>query len=974
MLPTRVARSVAVGAAAITAILAATTCGGGDKTTGPSQHTPSVLTKVGGDGQTGPVAQALPGPILVRVTDAAGGAVAGVTVTWSVASGGGSVGASSTTTDASGQTSTTWTLGPVVGSNSVSVGVTGLTAVVFSATSVAGPATRIVLAAGNAQTAPAGTALPLALSVRVADAHGNGVSGVSVSWAVLAGGGLVSAANSLSDAGGLASTQRTLGPSKGVHTTSASVSGLAGSPLVFADTATPNGTISGTITLVSRFLAPRATKAARAPVPGPSLAPPIATAPARTEDRQSMAAAAPLRSSPTEYTPDELIVTYRPDVLRTPRAGSPLLANAAVAEGARIAIQSAIAAHEAPGRLAATGVSPAILAARVKVADPSQIDEVAAELRADPAIATVSRNAIYWSVDAFKPAPSPSSTTPNDPLYPWQAWHYGMIDLPKAWGITTGSASVIVGVVDDGIRFDHPAIAANLTSDGYDFVSWYWISFCDGSTAPNGGDGNGYDPDPTDPVSLDVDPSRGCAVQWSRSGNHGLHVAATIGAVGNDGVGVSGVNWTVRIRPVRVMGMNGSGVSYDIAQGILYAAGLPADNGAGGTVQAPSAARIVNMSLGSSASDTVAHLAVIAAYNAGALLVAAAGNDGVSAPTYPAAYPEVLSVSSVGPSGELASYSNFGSTIDIAAPGGGKGDSSVTFGVMSAAWNFVSGSPIYDEWDGTSMAAPHVAGVAALLLARSPSLTAAQLRSRLTTYADDVGLPGRDDWYGAGILNARNSLTQTFSPARRLYARLYDATTGALVQTVAAGAGGSYAFTALSDGSYLVYAGADEDADGVIGIPGRPWGAFGGTPVPAVVTVAGAGNYPASFTFGYPTEEEPNNAVAYADVLPVGGYLFGSISNPSTDFDVSRILISQAGQYTIETSGWEGACGFAMEEDTYIALYDSTGTPLASNDDASASALNYCSRITATLTPGTYYVAVAGKLGQRYRLQARAGS
>ena len=668
-------------------------------------------------------------------------------------------------------------------------------------------------------------------------------------------------------------------------------------------------------------------------------------------------------------------MTYRPEVLHTPRAGSPLLANAAVAEGARTAIQSAIAAHEAPGRLAATGVSPAILAARVKVADPSRLDEVAAELRADPAIATVSRNAIYWSVDAFRPAPAPSSTTPNDPLYPWQAWHYTMIDLPEAWRITTGSAAVIVGVVDDGIRFDHPAIAANLTADGYDFVSWYWISFCDGSTAPNGGDGNGYDPDPTDPGSYDVDPSRGnCVIGLKTSGNHGLHVAGTIGAVGNDGVGVSGVNWTVRIRPVRVLGINGSGLSYDIAQGILYAAGLPADNGAGGTVQAPSAARIINMSFAGSAPDTVGHLAVIAASSAGALLVAAAGNEGVSAPRYPAAFPEVLSVSSVGPTGLLAPYSNFGSTIGIAAPGGDRGDSGITFGVTSTAWNFVSGSPIYDSWDGTSMAAPHVAGVAALLLAQDPSLTGAQLRSRLSTYAVDAGLPGRDSYYGAGILNARNSLTQTFSPARRLYARLYNATTGALVQTVAAGTGGSYAFTALPDGSYFVYGGADEDADALIGVPGKPWGAFGGAASPLAVTVVGAGTYPVYFSIGLPAEQEPNNTFANADALVIGGYLYGSISNPSTDVDVSRVTIPQTGQFTFETSGWAGACGFALEEDTNIGLYDSTGSQIASNDDINASALNYCSRITATLGPGTYYIGVFGKRGGQYRLQVRAGT
>src|SRR5207244_1747581 len=177
--------------------------------------------------------------------------------------------------------------------------------------------------------------------------------------------------------------------------------------------------------------------------------------------------------------------------------------------------------------------------------------------------------------------PPAATTAGNDPFSPIQAWHYGMIDAPRAWDLTKGSASDTVAVVDDGIRFDHPDIAANLTSDGYDFVSvGSPYPVCAGGTADNTGDGDGYDPDPTDPVSYDYDFTNGCITGPRALGNHGLHVAGTIGAVGNNGEGGTGVNWTVRIRPVRVLDVIGSGAYYDVAQGILYRAVLP---GAGGT-------------------------------------------------------------------------------------------------------------------------------------------------------------------------------------------------------------------------------------------------------------------------------------------------------------------------------------------------------------------------------------------------------
>ncbi len=622
----------------------------------------------------------------------------------------------------------------------------------------------------------------------------------------------------------------------------------------------------------------------------------------------------------------------------------------------------------APAGAEVVGLSPSILTARIHVADTTQRDAIADRLRGDSGIAAVTRNQLLWLDATDHVAAVP--TTPNDPLYAFQAWHYGLIGLPSAWSLTTGSASILVAVVDQGIRFDHPALAVNLTSDGYDFVSSSAEPLCDGGTVDNDDDGDsGYDPDPTQPANYDFDPVMDCVTPDS-IGAHGVHVAGTVGATGNDGIGVTGVNWTVRIRPVRVLGVTGAGTYYDVAQGILYAAGLPADNGTSGTVKASTGARVINLSLGGPSDDPTLHSAVIAASNAGVLLVVAAGNSSSSAPEYPAAYPEVLAVSAVGPNAALASYSNYGPNIGIAAPGGDFAAGDASDGVGSTMWNFSSSVPVYVFGTGTSMAAPHVTGVAALVLSLNPTLSAAQLRSRLTSYAVNIG-PA--NLYGAGLLNAYNSLTQTFGPPTQVYARLYDAATGAIVQTVPV-AGGAYVFSTLPDGNYDVYAGSDESGDQQLGIPGRIWGAFGLSARPSAVTIAGSGTYPASFSIGFPAEAKPNSTLATANTLVVGGYTHGNIVTPSTEVDAYRVQIPEAGTYSFETSGWIGACGLALEENTAIALYDSTGTVLTINDDIDAGHHNLCSRITATLRAGKYYVGVAGAYGRRYRLQARSGN
>jgi subtilisin family serine protease len=739
-----------------------------------------------------------------------------------------------------------------------------------------------------------------------------------------------------------------------------------------------NGTISGVITATSSFAAPpRAGRSTgHAVVGGRALAlspPPRITAfaprgPARVLRTR------PDRGLRASATAHDLIVTFRHGALGAPPIGSVALATAASARAFGGAMRSRLAAI-LPVGVAVAGLSPAILAAKIRVADSTKREAVATMLRQDPAVAAVSRNRLIW-LDETPSVRSGASgvgtpvprTTPNDTLYAIQSWHYGLIDLPRAWSITVGSASVLVAVVDDGIR-DHPDIAGNLTSDGYDFVNNVdSLPVCAGGFIKNADDGDGYDSIPTIPASY-FD-TTGTCFDPADFGGHGLHVAGTIGAVGNDVLGVTGVNWAVRIRPIRVLGVAGFGQTYDIAQGVLYAAGLPADNGVGGTVQPSTGAKIINLSLGGPDDDPTFHNAIISAANAGALIVVSAGNDGTSVPQYPAAYPEVLAVAAVGPDAAPASYSSFGSHVGIRAPGGNFDLGDFTDMVFSIMWAFDTDGPEYVWAEGTSMAAPHVAGVAALVLAHDPALTPAALRSRLTSYA-----VGPATQYGAGLVNAYNSLTQSHGPPAEVHARLYSATTWAVVQTVRAQPGGAFAFTGVPAGTYYVYGGTDEAGDGQIGIPGRLWGAFGGSTLPSLTRVLGEGPYAVSFSIGLPIQSTADHSIPATKVLVVGGYTQSTIVDASAR-DFYRVNIPQAGTYTFETSGWVGACGFAREQATAIGVFNAAGNLVASDEDFIDPAhLNFCSRLTVDLSRATYYVGVAGAFdGGRYRLQARAGS
>jgi hypothetical protein len=242
-------------------------------------------------------------------------------------------------------------------------------------------------------------------------------------------------------------------------------------------------------------------------------------------------------------------------------------------------------------------------------------------------------------------------------------------------------------------------------------------------------------------------------------------------------------------------------------------------------------------------------------------------------------------------------------------------------------------------------------------------------------YAVDLGPPGFDNRFGAGLVNARNSLTQTHGSQRSVGARLYDAQTGALMQTAPV-SGGQFSFSRVVPGPYLVMAGEDEGGDGIFGGRGaglfaRRWGGFGqgGRLLPIQVQRGMVSATP--ITLGLPREVEPNNAPALAGRIVPGGYVHG-LRDPLNDVDVYAVTLP-TGTFTFETGGWIGGCGYAYEEDTVLRLYDANGVELAANDDINVGAYNFCSRITRTVSAGTYLVAVSGlrpSVG-RYVLQVR---
>jgi hypothetical protein len=832
--------------------------------------------------------------------------------------------------------------------------------------------THLQIVSGASQSGDISKPLDSALVVRVLDGADKPVSGVPLVWTIT-GGGSLSAATSTTDADGKAKTTWTLAPSAGVQVVTVTSGQIAGASVSFV--ATNGATISGVVSPAGGL--PFGSSFSRAP----------------TGSARYAAAPAPKR----RFSTNRIIVGFDGGVAGVAAAGSMSYRSLATARATVSRLQQSIAILTRSRPLSHAEISPAILAARLQVDDSTQIDAVMASLRAEPGVAWVERDELISIRDGAPHAVSalrfgqafPNATAgatslisklPNDQFYWQQTWPANMLDLPRAWAITTGSPSVTVAVVDMGVRFDDADLAPNLTSDGYDFVKPFTVAekYCDGTPITSFvGDGDGPDADPTDPDDIEFDDTLNC---WDHStlGDHGLWTAGIIGAVGNDGSGVAGVNWTVKIRPIRVLDITGSGSLFDIAQGILYAAGLAATGANGAPVMAPSASPIINMSLGGASSTTVLRSAAAAAYTAGSLIIASAGNDGLDIPVFPAAYPNVMAVAAVGQDGTLATYSNGGTFISVAAPGGDfRFDDNGGGGVLGPGWDFTLNKATYLFGYGTSAAAPFVSGIAALLLAQTPTLTNAQLRSRIEQFSTrPIGVT-RSDVLGWGIVNAYNSLSQTLGPVRQTFVRLIDATSGVVTRTTGVTSSGSFAFTRVPQGAYFIQAGDDEAGDSTIGLPGRRFGWAGGFGAPTVFN-SNANALTTAIALGIPTEVEPNDDAAHANVLTPGSYVVGNITTPDVR-DVFSVTITTPGLYVFETSGLVGSCGLGIELDTFLSVVSAAGASVGSSDNFSSVESRLCSRVSATLTPGIYYATVTGT-GQngfaprgRYRLAVRAG-
>jgi len=365
---------------------------------------------------------------------------------------------------------------------------------------------------------------------------------------------------------------------------------------------------------------------------------------------------------------------------------------------------------------------------------PADARAVARRLSLDPAVAFAEPDARMYPL-----------ATPNDAYYPYQ-WNLfesaGGIDLPAAWDITVGAASLAIAVIDTGI-VPHADLAARLVG-GYDFIG-------DVATA---NDGDGRDADASDPGDY------GC--NGANSSWHGTHVAGIIGGIANNGTGVAGVNWRSKIVSARALGKCG-GYTSDVVDAMRWASGIAV----AGVPANANPARVVNLSLGGSGPCGSAFQNAVNDVTArGTVVVVAAGNSASDASgTSPANCSGVVAVAATTRNGGKASYSNFGANVAIAAPGGGGSD-----GILSTL-NSGTTTPAADSYawyQGTSMAAPHVSGVVSLMLSLDPTLTPAQvlakLQSSARTFPTGTGADCGRGVCGAGIVDAAAALASQTAP------------------------------------------------------------------------------------------------------------------------------------------------------------------------------------------------------------------
>ena len=340
---------------------------------------------------------------------------------------------------------------------------------------------------------------------------------------------------------------------------------------------------------------------------------------------------------------------------------------------------------------------------------------------------------------------------PNDPLYS-QQWALsdpvGGLNAPAAWDLQIGSPSVTVAVIDTGIT-THPDLAGKILP-GYDFIS--------DPTMAN--DGNGRDSDPSDPGDGTSDGECGDGIPGEPSFFHGTFVSGLIAANTDNGIGISGLDWNAKILPVRTLGKCG-GTFDDILDGLLWSVGVPV----AGVPPNPNPARVLNLSIGGQGSCPQSFQdGINTALAQGAVIVVAAGNDSEDAiNSAPANCSGVITVGASTRQGDITSYSNFGTRVNLSAPGG---DGQVSDWILSTGNDGTSGpgSPDYEFAVGTSFATPYVSATASLMIARNANLTPGRIQDIITgtTRSFPGGSAcGISGFCGSGLLDASLALQST---------------------------------------------------------------------------------------------------------------------------------------------------------------------------------------------------------------------
>ncbi|WP_019009991.1 S8 family serine peptidase [Deinococcus aquatilis] len=478
--------------------------------------------------------------------------------------------------------------------------------------------------------------------------------------------------------------------------------------------------------------------------------------------------------------------------------------------------------------LSGLGILPAQrqnLGGREVLLQTSEVTAALSALRADPNVEYAVPNAVMRQ----------QATTPVIPTdqYAGLQWGYPLVGYGAVWRDMEGggySRPITVAVIDSGVRFDHPDLAGQLWKPGEGALDVL-------SDAANG-DNDGIDNDPTDPST----PER---VQAQAVDSHGTHVTGIIAARWGtiapvncaqcSTTGVVGASYLapIKVLPIRAIDVKGFATLADVILSVRYAAGLSVS--ATNTNSHP--AQVINLSLGGKMSADVAAPmcdAIAEARSAGALIVAAAGNEGDTVPNYPAACSAAVSVGSVSLSGTStpvhASYSSAYDAVQLSAPGGTDPNAPTTFNggtvngvsfpdmIFSTGWDYGRNQPTYMAESGTSQAAPQVAALAALMLSKGVTTTPADTLARLNATATDLGATGRDPQFGFGMINAAAALNAP-ATSSGVGLRLQDAA-GNSYQPVLDNLGRFSAL--LPDGTFRVVAGRDLNSNGIYGESGEP--------------------------------------------------------------------------------------------------------------------------------------------------------